>query len=157
MDPLKKKAFTLVEFLIVIVIIGILATLAMPQYQKMVQRTKWNQAMMVLDAIRKAELFYYNQHGKFVGGIPGASGDMATTAAELDAWLASHDMDIVGVGDKAFEDFNYDVYVPVATGALHYAMARKKPKNPDYAGSKYGIAIDMLTGEMFYGDTTEYP
>lgn len=155
MDPLKRKAFTLVELLIVIVIIGILATLALPEYQKMTQRAKWNQAMVVLNAIRTAEMYYYQQYGKFVDGIPGASGDYATTAAELNAWLENSGIDVVEINEKAFEYFNYDVHV---TGDYKGMAIRKDAAIPDpyYAPGRYGIAIDLLTGETEY-NTAYYP
>lgn len=64
---IKKRngGFTLVELLIVIVIIGILATLAVPQYQKMVERSKTAEAYNFMDALRKAECLYYTQFGVF--------------------------------------------------------------------------------------------
>jgi len=59
---MRKNSFTLVELLIVIVIIGILATMAIPQYNKMVQKTKIAQAFVAIDALFKAEKIYYLEH-----------------------------------------------------------------------------------------------
>lgn len=60
-----KKAFTLVELLIVIVIIGILATMAVPLYQKMVDKARWAEPRIMMDNIRKMELVYYMQYGEY--------------------------------------------------------------------------------------------
>ena len=65
-----KKAFTLVELLIVIIIIGILATMAIPQYQKMVEKTQWAEATSNLGVVRKAVLVYYQQFGFYPGYLP---------------------------------------------------------------------------------------
>lgn len=57
-----KKAFTLVELLIVIIIIGILATLALPQYQRMVNRARWAECTQLAAAIKTAENLYYAEN-----------------------------------------------------------------------------------------------
>ena len=61
-----KKAFTLIELLIVIIIIGILASMAVPQYQKMVEKSKLSQAFIKMDALRKGENIYYMQYDKWL-------------------------------------------------------------------------------------------
>lgn len=60
-----KKAFTLIELLIVIVIIGILAVAALPQYQKMVERSKSAEALSNIGSMRKAQLTYYMEYGQY--------------------------------------------------------------------------------------------
>lgn len=62
-----KKAFTLVELLIVIIIIGILVAIAVPQYQKMVEKGYYPQAVTKLRAFVDAERMYYLEHGIYVG------------------------------------------------------------------------------------------
>ena len=54
--------FTLVELLIVIIIIGILATMAVPQYQKIVKKSKIQEAIVTLGLFRKAQMLYYAEH-----------------------------------------------------------------------------------------------
>lgn len=54
-----SKGFTLVELLIVIVIIGILASVAVPNYTRMVERAKAEQAVTYLKVIRTGEKIYY--------------------------------------------------------------------------------------------------
>ena len=54
-----KKGFTLIELLIVIVIIGILASVAVPNYTRMVERAKAEQAVTYLKVIRTGEKIYY--------------------------------------------------------------------------------------------------
>jgi len=71
---MRKNSFTLVELLIVIIIIGILATMAVPQYQKMVEKARISEAFTNLGAIRQALESYYLQYGKYfdsneIGGV----------------------------------------------------------------------------------------
>ena len=55
---MSKKGFTLVELLMVVIIIGILVTLAVPNYYRSVERAKAGKAKAAMDGIRKAELQY---------------------------------------------------------------------------------------------------
>lgn len=96
-----KKAFTLVELLIVIVIIGILATMAVPQYQKMVSRSKWAGPKLIMDQIRKGELVYYAQYGYYAA------------CAEPDhvnnGWI---DIGMDSPNSNPNREFTYDVWEP---------------------------------------------
>lgn len=51
----KIKGFTLLELMIVVVILGILVGVALPQYTKTVERSRQNEAVQLLGAIRGAE------------------------------------------------------------------------------------------------------
>ncbi|MBU4305408.1 MAG: prepilin-type N-terminal cleavage/methylation domain-containing protein [Candidatus Omnitrophica bacterium] len=55
---MNRKGFTLVELLMVVIIIGILVTLAVPNYYRSVERAKAGKAKATMDTIRKSELQY---------------------------------------------------------------------------------------------------
>ena len=58
-------AFTLIELLVVVLIIGILSAIAVPQYQKAVEKSHAAEAISILRAVIKAQQVYYLEHGKY--------------------------------------------------------------------------------------------
>jgi len=61
----NAKGFTLIELMIVVVIIGILAAIAMPQYNKYVARTQVAEAFALLGPVKQALTLYYQENGNF--------------------------------------------------------------------------------------------
>ena len=61
----NKKAFTLIELLVVVLIIGILAAIALPQYQKAVERARVVRVLPILRAISLAQDSYYLANGTY--------------------------------------------------------------------------------------------
>ena len=66
---MKSRAFTLIELLVVVLIIGILAAVALPQYQRAVRKASASEAMINLRALGDAELRYYLANGVFTDQI----------------------------------------------------------------------------------------
>ena len=61
----RGAGFTLLELLMVVSIIGVLASLAIPQYLKTVERARMSEAIIMLGQLRIAEIVHKAQTGKF--------------------------------------------------------------------------------------------
>ncbi len=60
-----KRGFTLIELLVVVLIIGILSSIALPQYQKAVNKARFTAMGPVVDGIAKAEEIYFMEYGEY--------------------------------------------------------------------------------------------
>ncbi len=65
---MKRKGFTLLELLIVIIIIGLLAAIGIVQYGKAVGSAKNAAAKAALGEMRKAAMAYYAVYGAYPTG-----------------------------------------------------------------------------------------
>jgi len=70
----KRYAFTLVEVLIVVAILGILAALIIPEYRNYTQKAKESAAKETLQIMRTAIVRYFVQYG-VAPGYPGDNTD----------------------------------------------------------------------------------
>jgi prepilin-type N-terminal cleavage/methylation domain-containing protein len=79
---MKNNAFTLIEVLIVVIILGILATIAIPQFAKVVRRTRLAEAQTNLAAIRDAQWFYYHKYVTYSNDLDRLDTDLTMTHFE---------------------------------------------------------------------------
>ena len=79
----QRQGFTLLELLIVVIIVGILASVAIPQLSDFVEKSRGAEAVSNLDAIRIGMLAYQLENA---GANPGSIGDMDVTIGNTPDW-----------------------------------------------------------------------
>ena len=87
-DEGVSKGFTLMELLVVVLIIGILAAVAVPQYQKAVLKSRYASVKNITKSLAEAEVVYYLANGKYTTNIDDldiSKTDKPTCALSTDA------------------------------------------------------------------------
>lgn len=110
-----KQGFTLIELLVVVLIIGILASVALPQYQKAVEKSRATQGWMFADALKRSV-----EMCKLAGASYG--GDALWDCADLD--LPADSQNLVGCQAltsnavcRQYKDWIYGMAMVGAVGA----------------------------------------
>lgn len=69
----RNRGFTLIELMIVVVIIGVLASIAYPSYQKYMKQTRRSDAQIVLSRIAAQQEKFFSDCGWYAGTLVTAS------------------------------------------------------------------------------------
>jgi len=84
-----KGAFTLIELLVVVLIIGILAAVAVPQYQKTVEKSQATQALSIMKMLVEAQKVYFLTNGQYATQFNEL--DISLPWTEQREWFANGD------------------------------------------------------------------
>ena len=114
----EKKGFTLLELIMVVVIIGILARIALPMFARVAERSRSAEGKMILINLRTAQLRYYADYGyytnnlndldlaystlkyfNYIGAIPGTSGQLGQANRTGGAANTSYILSIYNTGN----------------------------------------------------------
>lgn len=98
---LKLQAFTLMELLIVLIIIGILVLLALPNLMPLISKTKSTEAQLQLEHVYTLEKSYFYLHSKYSNSLS----DISFEASKLvkDGGNANYLIEIVDANNTTFK------------------------------------------------------
>jgi len=88
---MRQKGFTVIELMIVIVIIGVLAVFAIPQYNKYIARTQVAEAFAMLGSVKQALTLYYQENGEFPQHTHFNNRAKAVGILKRDQWASATD------------------------------------------------------------------
>ena len=115
-----RQGFTLIELLVVVLIIGILASVALPQYQKAVEKSRMAEAVILVKAIADANQIYYMANGQYAG-----IGDLELLDINIPGTAYFYEGNRIQT--KEF------IYSPAGTnGEPHLALAQRRPLAQSY-------------------------
>ena len=132
---MKRSGFTLIELIVVVIVIGILATLAVPQYLKATERAKSAKARHALGVIAQAEKLF---RADAATGLYSTCATIAACAAEAELGGFVELNDIV-----ADADWTYTIAPTNTAGAPTFLLTAERVGN---AGSTITLTEQGIWG-----------
>ena len=123
-----RRGFTLLELVVVVIILGILATLGFTQYTKMVEKGRTAEAKMILGQIRTAEAAYNQQWGVYTSVIGNLSVAAVTDCAQATHYFSYSTAIATGTATRCVASGKAPVSATAYTLTLSYAAG-------DFGGS----------------------
>ena len=142
-----KRGFTLIELLVVVLIIAILAAVALPQYQKAVEKSRATHALALLRTAYEQAAFYYMQHGTYPNTFDEMDLDIpwpVATSASLRWANLGHEKQTLSDGTWSLQIYH------AGDGSLIVFIGLVKGK---YAGGGFEVRVVQTDGKTLLPGT----
>jgi prepilin-type N-terminal cleavage/methylation domain-containing protein len=110
----RKKGFTLLELIIVIIVIGILASIALPRYLRVAERSRMAEGKSILGTLRGAQLRYQAEHGNYTDTASALDADMTTSRYFDDATVDTDPTAIASVTRNSLDAGSFAYTLSIA-------------------------------------------
>ena len=144
-----KRGFTLIEMLVVVLIIGILAGIALPQYQMAVTKAKVASILPLMRRWKDALQEYKLQHGNYEdenGGTPDADTLGANWPSDWECWKGIECENDYWYCFPNEENTGY-VYCLHNTNNGNFSIWMYQPDDPDYENFRNKIVCRAYDDE----------
>ena len=142
----NERGFTLIELLVVVLIIGILAAVAVPQYQLAVEKSRAAEAITLMSSLQKAVDLYILQNGYQEVELVGDS-DNDGIAGKLDIDIES----VLDCDDECeSKNFLYDAYCEesdycyIGARNEHYSLGMNRNNDGNEKWEKACVSLSSV-------------
>lgn len=153
-DPRRHRAFTLIEILIVVVILGILAAIVIPQFSNASHVARENSLKDDLRYLRTQIAVFKAQHRDVPPGYPAGNVNSTPTSTDFFAQMTQYSSDHCGTSAAASASYPLGPYVqkmpinPLNSLNTVLIIENGQPMPKTYQGPTYGWIYKPQTQEI---------
>ena len=131
---IHNQGFSLIEMMVVVIVLGILVSIAIPNYARSVERAKCSQGIQVLKSMRSAALSYFSDNQTFAG----------ITVQDLETQIGARFFS-TDVAANVDANENKDWYYSIAGTATRIQLQATRRSGPHVAA---GNSVLTLTDDI---------
>ncbi len=127
----RLGGFTLMELLVVVLIIGILAAVALPKYERAVAKARAAEAVMLFKQLADAERAYYLANGKYNRSLEGLDIELPNMGGNF------------GYGYNNFQGKHMQFYIEGGFSAAGRLVGKAYPRKATYTNKQFAILMTL--------------